>query len=81
MHADVAGLDLLIHSLMKLREFAAEGECEHTHFFADPDLGGELTTSKLQNQSQESTNVMHLKMYGWTDEWAKRHRLLADESP
>ncbi len=78
MHADVAGLDLLIRSLVNLRQSAMDGECEHVHLFSDPDLGGELTTTKLQNQPYEATSIMHLKLYGWTDEWAKRHGLVTD---
>lgn len=76
VHANAAGLDFLIDSLSRLRELVLDGKCEDIHLFAEPTLGGELTATKLGSSDCEITNVGHCKVYGWTDEWAERHRLL-----
>lgn len=76
MHANPAGLDLLIDSLQRLRQLVIDGKCEDIHLFAETSLGGELTITRLANTTNEVNNVRHLKLYGWTDEWAKRHNLL-----
>ena len=75
VHADLRGLDFLIHSLSLLRQLAAEGRCEDLHLFSDSALGGELSTTKLVTEA-ETTIVEHVKVYAWTDEWAIQHKLL-----
>lgn len=74
VHADLRGLDFLIHSLSLLRQLLAEGKCEDLHFFSDCALGGELSKTKLGSEA-ETTIVEHLKVYGWTQEWAIKHKI------
>lgn len=76
VHANASGLNFLIDSLNRLRELVLEGKCEDIHLFAEPTLGGELTSTKLGSSDCEVTSVAHCKIYGWTDEWAERHSLL-----
>ncbi len=75
IHADKQGLDLLIKELTWLREKLEGNVCEHTHLMS-PDWGGdELTTSKLKDQKDEVNAVHGVKIYGWNEEWKKKHRL------
>ena len=79
VHADLRGLDFLINSLSLLRRLVAEGRCEDLHLFSDSALGGELSRTKLVAEV-ETTIVEHLKVYGWTEEWATNHKLLPTKS-
>ncbi len=73
IHADANGLSLLIDRLSLLRNLVIQGDCPHTHLHAMGVPLDELTTSKLANQPAEKEVVQHVKIYGWTDEWAVRH--------
>lgn len=76
LHADIGRLNLMIDSLVRLRDLVAAGKCEDLHFFADEALGGELTSTMLTDSASEARVAQHVKVYGWTEEWAKRHGLL-----
>lgn len=75
VHADLAGLTMLIDELETLREQLEKNECPHTHLFSSEAGGDELTVTKLANQEDENVLVCHLKIYGWNEEWAVRHGL------
>jgi hypothetical protein len=72
IHADTAGLDLLIASLSKVRAGVIKGECEHDHLFTEAWGGTELSQKALEKDGEVAH---HVKIYGWTDEWAKKHGL------
>ena len=77
VHADAKGLDLLIKSLQRLRNKLAEGKCDHDHLMTKAWAGdGELTESP--GCEKEGDIVHHMKLYGWTDEWARKHGFIED---
>jgi hypothetical protein len=75
IHADLRGIDLLIDELQSLRGQLLENDCPHTHLVADECGGDELTSTKLKDQPGEAKIVSHVKIYGWNEEWARRHGL------
>lgn len=75
VHADKAGLDLLIAELTWLRKKLEEDKCDHTHLRSEDWVGDELTTTKLKNQEEEVHTVHEVKIYGWNQEWKKKHEL------
>lgn len=75
VHADLAGITLLIDELERLRVQLLDNECPHTHLFLNPPPHGELTGTKLPAQDEEVHTVYHVKIYGWNEEWACRHGL------
>lgn len=77
IHADLSGIELLIRELEEIRELLNEDDCPHTHLFSRRATGNELTETKLQGQPAEEKIVHHVKIYGWNDDWAKKHGLLA----
>ena len=77
IHADLAGLEVLERSLKRLRELVAQGECEHDHLFTESWGGHGLTETMLEKErSSGCKQVHHLQLYGWNDEWARKHGLL-----
>jgi hypothetical protein len=79
VHADLAGITMLIDELEGIRAQLERNDCPHTHLFANVPRA-ELTTTKLSS-SEEANIVQHVKIYGWTEEWAAKHQLktLPDE--
>lgn len=75
LHVDKAGLSLLISELTWLQKKLDAGECDHTHLRSEAQAGDELTTSKLKDQEDEDNIVHHVKIYGWNDEWKRKHGL------
>jgi hypothetical protein len=71
LHADAAGLDLLIQQLQHLRNSIERGESDHDHMMTASWGSWELTES--MGCEKEGQIIHHLKMYGWTDKWAKEH--------
>jgi hypothetical protein len=71
MHADAKGLDVLIASLERLKKKVEAGECDHDHLMTDAWAGSELS-ERLGCESHGEL-VHHLKLYGWTEEWARKH--------
>ena len=79
LHADLAGLEALEQAIASLRQHVANDECEHSHLFSKAWGGGELTESMLsQEQASGCRQVHHLKLYGWSQEWAHKHGLSKD---
>jgi hypothetical protein len=71
VHADAKGLATLIESLERLKKKVESGECDHDHLFTDAWAGSELS-DKLGCE-KEAALVHHLKIHGWTEEWAMKH--------
>ncbi len=71
VHLDLNGANYLIETLEYIRDSLVANDCPHGHLFAND----ELTSTMLTNQQHESKNVVHVKIYGWNDEWAKKHKL------
>jgi hypothetical protein len=70
MHADAKGLAALIGALERLKKKAEEGVCDHDHLKTESWAGAELSEKKGLERGEL---IHHLKLYGWTDEWATRH--------
>lgn len=75
IHVDLPGLELLISQLESLRSQLQSNDCPHTHLTAYGIAGDQLTTTKLSDQAAEVHQVIHVKIYGWTEQWAVRHGL------
>ncbi len=75
VHADLAGITMLIDELEIVREGLLKDDCPHTHLRSPIGAGNELTTTKLENQDLEQNIIYHVKIYGWNEEWARRHGL------
>lgn len=75
MHADLAGITMLIDELELLRQQLEKNDCPHTHLSSPEAAGDELTSTKIADQEHENNIVCHVKIYGWNEEWAVRHRL------
>ncbi len=71
VHADAKGLAVLIGALERLKKKAEAGECEHDHLFTDAWAGSEL--SEKLGCEKAGALIHHVKLYGWTAEWAKKH--------
>lgn len=76
IHADLSGVELLINQLQLLRTRLLENDCPHIHLFSPVSGGNELSVAMLKDQPNEVHQVCHVKMYGWNEEWAKRHGLI-----
>jgi hypothetical protein len=77
IHADLAGVTMLIDELEGLREQLERNDCPHSHLFACTARNA-LTNTKLADQEHEANIVQHVKTYGWNEEWARRHGLKSD---
>ena len=76
IHADLAGVNLLIAELVRLRDQLNLDECPHTHLHSFEEADGQLSTAKLRDQPTEIHSVHHVKIYGWNREWKHRHGLM-----
>ena len=72
LHADEAGLDALISKLQDVKTGVQEGICEHDHLMTE-DWGGDDLSVKNGIISDGHSFVHHLKIFGWTEEWIKKH--------
>lgn len=79
LHADRAGLGHLREALDRLIRSLDKGEYPHDHLMS-PDWGSwELTTSMLESERERGCRtVHHVKIYGWDDEWKRKHGLYRD---
>lgn len=71
IHMDLNGADHLIETLQGVRELLLENDCPHDHLFGHDCL----TSTMLPKQEFEKNSVGHVKIYGWNDEWSKKHGL------
>jgi hypothetical protein len=77
VHLDLAGVETLIHRLEALRKQLLKDDSPDTHLFgySGRPEGRDLTLTKLKDQPGEVNQVLQVKIYGWSDDWAKRHGL------
>jgi hypothetical protein len=76
IHADAAGVAMLEKVVAHLKKGLGDGDCPHDHLMSLSWGGNELTESMLaQERAKGCKQVHHVKVYGWTDEWASRHEL------
>ena len=76
MHLDPSSLDLLIKRLTLLREKLTEGGCEHTHMMSESWGTRDLTETMLESESSDqATQVHHLKIQCWTNEYREKYCL------
>ena len=76
IHADQAGLDELVKVLQSLKSHLEKGECEHNHLFSQDWGGHGLTTSMLEQERNDNcTQVHHVELYAWTQQWKESHKL------
>ncbi len=73
IHADAAGIDLLMRSLSHIRKKIDENNCDHDHLMTESWGGWELTEPAACKK--EGRIIHHVKIYGWTEEWAQKHQL------
>jgi hypothetical protein len=73
IHADAAGLDLLIGSLTHIRKRIDEEKCDHDHLMTESWGGQGLTEAPACGK--DGRILHHVKIYGWTEEWARKHDL------
>jgi len=76
VHADLAGITMLIDELEGLREQLVLNDCPHTHLFSFLPDSNALTTTKLDSHVDEVNVVHSVKIYGWNEEWSRRHGLV-----
>lgn len=70
MHANREGLAKLIASLEQIKNNIEAGQCDHDHLMTDAWGGSELSESK---GIQTGELVHHVEIFGWTEEWVKKH--------
>jgi len=79
IHGDLAGLEVLERAVAQLKEIVAAGGCQDSHLFSASWGGSELTETMLeQEHSAGWTQVNHIKLFGWTQDWSARHGLSSD---
>jgi hypothetical protein len=71
IHADAEGLAVLIATLERLKRNIEAGSCEHDHLFSEAWGGHEL--SETMGCEEKGYVIHHVKVYGWTEEWALKH--------
>lgn len=77
VHADAAGVVQLEELVAYLKKKIEAGECPHDHLRSESWAGSELTETMLaQEKIKGCKQVHHVKVYGWTDEWASKHGLV-----
>ena len=76
LHLDLAGVTQLLSELNYIKRELEKNECPHSHLFSEDWGSTELTATKLKDQKDEKNCVHHLKIYGWNDEWKKKHDLV-----
>ena len=77
VHADSEGLAILIAQLERLKQKVDVGLCDHDHLHTDAWAGDEL--SETTGCEKEGDVVHHVKIYGWTEEWARKHGFKNDK--
>jgi hypothetical protein len=78
IHLDRDGITYLIERLTLLRDLIDRGECEDCHLFTADSVGSDLSSTKITGKAEEAIVVQHVKLYAWTQEWAKKHSLIEE---
>jgi hypothetical protein len=73
LHADVAGLDFLIERLRWIRKKVSEGVPEEHEHLMTESWGGDELTESIGSERSDTTLVHHVKIFGWSKEWAMKH--------
>ena len=77
VHADAAGIEQLEKLVAYLKRGVQAGDCPHDHLHSESWAGSELTEKMLaQEKDKGCRQVHHVKVYGWTNEWASKHGLV-----
>lgn len=76
VHADLAGVAELEMMVARLKQGLEENDCPHDHLMSEA-WGGEGLSEAMLAQEREKgcTQVHHVKVYAWNDEWAAQHNL------
>lgn len=69
VHADAKGLEVLISRLSRMRSAILEGNCTHEHLLSEYWGAGDLSERVMKD---DGDLVHHVKIYGWTDDWARK---------
>lgn len=72
VHADAKGLEVLISRLARMRSAILEGNFTHEHLFSESWGAGDLSERVMKD---DGDLVHHVKIYGWTNDWARKHGL------
>ncbi|MBI1322774.1 hypothetical protein GC170_06275 [bacterium] len=76
IHADLVGLAELERLFGALKKGVAQDDCPHTHYFGPAWGGDELAESMLEQERDTGCKTIHhVKVYGWTEVWARKHGL------
>jgi hypothetical protein len=76
VHADAAGVAMLEKVIAQLKKGLSAGDSPHDHLMSESWAGKELTETMLAKEKEKGCKqVHHVKIYGWTDEWARQHGL------
>lgn len=77
IHADASGVEQLEKLVAYLKRELQTGECPHDHLHSESWGGTDLTETMLsQEKAKGCKQVHHVKVYGWTNEWASKHGLV-----
>src|SRR4051812_10131549 len=72
IHGDKAGYEILANAIDRLLKHLENNQCEHDHLFRWDWGSDDLTTTMLQEERENRcTQVGHIKLYAWTDEWRR----------
>ncbi len=81
IHADFEGLAEMERLFGALKNGGGADDCPHSHLFGPTSGGDELAETMLdQEQDAGCISIAHVKIYGWTDEWARKHGLKGGDS-
>ena len=70
VHADLSGLRKLRSTIESMICKLESGSCDHDHLRTEHWAGDELTSTMLESEkNQGCTQVHHVKLYAWNDEW------------
>jgi hypothetical protein len=72
LQLDKEGIEILMRSLERIKKHLDKGELEHEHLFSEDWGGWELSLSD-QVDKGKGKPIHHVKIYGWTDEWADKN--------
>lgn len=76
VHADSAGIVELEAAVARLKKRLLAGDCPHDHLMSASWGGGELSETMLaEEQGKGCRQVHHITLYGWNEEWARKHGL------
>ncbi len=76
IHTNDEGLAELEKRIKSLRKQLKTGDCPHSHLMSESWGLSDLTETMLSTEKEAGCNqVHHVKLYGWTPKWQKKHDL------